>query len=294
MIAGRGLFGPLEQFRLGRTKELSLPEAEILRERVLSEKIPSLSSVVRVGGAVSHDVVRLTDWMLSRDPAMRPQSLDDLSRVLAALPESAIAPPAHVSHFVQRLLRATFEQRDQLVAEALKPSQPPPMDLGLEEARTVPRSLALAARLAQEVPSVEDEAPPAAVVPIQTSGKAPARWDGILAAAAAILLAISLGGYLMAARATARQAAVEPDALAIDLQDPPPPHVRAETVRSPEPARPLPPSEQASARVPASSSTNSNQEKSVQQTRRSGGVKAAPKPMPGSDSVRGGYRPSGI
>lgn len=208
MIAGRGLFGPLEQFRLGRTTELSASAAESLRARVLSEKIPSLSSVVRIGGAVSPDVARLVDWMLARDPAERPQSLDDLSRVLENLPASAIATGAQVGQFVRRIQSGTFHQREQLVARVLLPSQPPSVRSMFPEPSTTPRSLALSARLLREVPQLEDDGPPAAIVPIFPSAPQRGRREGIWATAAGVLLAVSLGGYFVASRTSARSSAV--------------------------------------------------------------------------------------
>lgn len=291
MIAGRGLFGPLEPIRLGRSKELTSAEAGVLRERVLSEKVPSLSSVVRVGGAVSPDVARLVDWMLCRDPSGRPNSLDELARVFESLPSSSVATAAQVGQFVRRLLGSTFEQREQLVAGALQPSRAPSSRPQFQEPHTTPRSLALAARLAREVPPIEEEAPPAAVVPIFKE-KAPVRRDGLLAVAAGILLAVSLGGYFAAARTTAQSSAAAPreiekpwDSSGLSADDAP--------VGRPI-GGPVPQAEEEEPSGPVPSVPPTSKARPISKAPRPKPSQSVPRPSSVTESPRGGFRPSGI
>lgn len=299
MIAGRGLFGPLEPLHLGRDKQLSAGEAGVLKERVLSEKIPGLSSVVRVGGAVSPDVARLVDWMLCRDPSGRPGSLDELARVLDSLPPQAVATSAQVGQFVRRLLGANFEQREQLLVRALKPSSAPtmrpasPREQPFQEPQTTPRSLALAARLLRDVPPIEEEAPPAAVVPI-FSEKKPARRDGLLALAAGILLALSLGGYLAAARTSAQSSAKAPK-MSEELGEEPEDKAIPSAGEAPGGRSTDEPVAPSSAEVTSGAKPLTPSRKPPTTKAPGTGVsKPASKPASHVDSPRGGFRPSGI
>ncbi len=215
MIAGRGLYGSPDSYRLGRVRGLSSGEAHLVRQRILNEPARSLSTMVLHGAAISPEVARLVDWMLCHDPAARPQGLDELIRVLDALPPTAVASGPQLGHFVNRVLSETFDKRAQLVVDAVAPdmtapgSRAPSSPAGADavartssvppafvEPNTVPRAAALATRLAQQVPHIDEEPPPAAVVSIP-AGRRPVRWDGVLAVAAGVLLVGSLGAYLL-------------------------------------------------------------------------------------------------
>lgn len=225
MMAGRGLYGSPDSYRLGRVKGLPPVEVERIRQGILNEHAPSLTTLGLHGAAVSPDVARLVDWMLSHDPAGRPQSLDELVRVFDGLPSASIATGPEMGHFVHRLLSETFETRARLVADAVAPppqqvaggsnserrSSSPPAFI---EPRTTPRAVALATRLARDVPAVEEEPPPAAVVSIPAARR-PARRDGLLMAAAGLLLAGGLGGYLLMEGGTSTEAAA-PEEVVID------------------------------------------------------------------------------